>query len=164
MGSEYDPRPGIHRTLDPLAGYQAVVENNTHCRERTWTVMQSSSASDFIEHLRRAASSVGCVVSGGDAPCIEQCGPAELSLLLTDLHEVGYSIVSSRPEGGCVQLGIMKWTRSIPEFFSVRLAQASVNLPKTDGLFLAFLGPDGVGKTTTASLVMENLKPIFADQ
>lgn len=126
---------------------------------------QSSSASDFIEHLRRAATSVGCVVSGEESCLsIEQCGPAELSLLLAELHESGYSIVSSRPNSGQVQLGIMKSTNGIPEFFSVQLERGSVNLPRTDGLFLAFLGPDGVGKTTTINLVAESLKPIFGDQ
>ena len=126
---------------------------------------QLSPASDFVERLRRAATSVGCFVSGEESyPCIEQCGPAELSLLLTYLHESGYSIVSSRPNSGQVQLGIMKSTDGIPEFFSVHLARGSVNLPRTDGLFLVFLGPDGVGKTTTIDLVTQSLKPIFGDQ
>jgi thymidylate kinase len=128
-------------------------------------VMQSTSATDFLEHLRRSASSVGALVSThGDKLSLELCGPAELSLLLSELHEAGYAIVSSRPNGSATELGIMHMTGAIPEFFQVEIGRSSVTFPKTDGLFIAFLGPDGVGKTTTVDRVMARLKPIFCEQ
>jgi thymidylate kinase len=128
-------------------------------------VTPSSTTSEFIEHPRRAASSVGSVVASREGELfLDHCGPAELSLLLTELHDRGYSIVSSRPGKQNAQLGIMRPTDGIPEFFTVNIASSSVKLPKTDGLFLAFLGPDGVGKTTTVDRVMAHLKPIFSEQ
>lgn len=127
--------------------------------------MHSSPATDFIEHLRRSATSVGALVSLCDGkPSLEQCGPAELSLLLSELHEGGYSIVSSRSNGLGMQFGVMRATSGIPVFFHVEFGRSSVTLPKTDGLFIAFLGPDGVGKTTTVDRVMARLKPIFGEQ
>jgi thymidylate kinase len=128
-------------------------------------VIQSSPAADFIEHLRRSATSVGALVSlYNGKPSLEQCGLAELSLLLTELHEAGYSIVSSRPYSTGMRLGVMHVTSGMPEFFHVDFGLSSVTLPKTDGLFIAFLGPDGVGKSTTVDRVMARLKPIFGNQ
>ncbi len=85
-------------------------------------------------------------------------------MLLTELHDSGYSIISSRPHGTGARLGVMRTTAGIPEFFHVEMGRSSVPLPKTDGMFLAFLGPDGVGKTTTVDRVMARLKPIFEEQ
>jgi thymidylate kinase len=128
-------------------------------------VMQTSPAKEFIDHLRRSATSVGAQVSVClGRPTLENCGPAELSVLLTELHDGGYSIVSSRLHGVVIRLGVMRNSNGIPEFFQVELSRSSVRLPKTDGLFLAFLGPDGVGKTTTIDRVMARLKPIFDHQ
>jgi thymidylate kinase len=128
-------------------------------------VIQRSPTEDFIEHLQQAAASVGALVSllNGNAS-LEQCGPVEFSLLLTELHEDGYSIVSSRPHDSGMQLGVMRASGGIPQFFPIELHRSSVRLPKTDGLFIAFLGPDGVGKTTTVDGVTEHLKPIFGEQ
>jgi thymidylate kinase len=124
-----------------------------------------SSPADFIEQFRRSATSVGALVTVNNGrPSLEQCGPAELSLLLSELHEAGYSIVSSRPNGVSMRLGVMRVTTGLPEFFHVDIACSSVSLPATDGLFMAFLGPDGVGKTTTVDRVMARLKPIFSAQ
>jgi len=122
-------------------------------------------SSDFVEQLRRSATSVGALVTlANGKPSLEQCGPAELSLLLSELHEAGYSIVNSRPHDASTNLGVMRNTGRIPEFFNVEMGRSSVNLPTTDGLFIAFLGPDGVGKTTTVDRVMARLKPIFGKQ
>ena len=127
--------------------------------------MMQSTPPDFIEQFRRSATSVGALVAmtnGG--PSLEQCGPAELSLLLSELHEAGYSIVSSRLNGASMRLGVMRVSIGLPDFFHVDIARSSVRLPATDGLFMAFLGPDGVGKTTTVDRVMARLKPIFGEQ
>jgi thymidylate kinase len=127
--------------------------------------MQSSPVKDFIEHLRRSATSVGALVSPNNGTLsLEQCSAAELSMMLAELNEAGYSVVTSRPHGAGMQLGVMCATGGIPEFFRVGISRSSVTLPKTDGLFVAFLGPDGVGKTTTVNRVMALLKPIFDDQ
>jgi thymidylate kinase len=99
-----------------------------------------------------------------DKPSLEQCGPAELSLLLTELHDEGYSIVSSRPHASGLRLGVMRSTGAIPEFFQVEVGPSRISMPTTGGLFVAFLGPDGVGKTTTVDRVMARLKPIFGEQ
>lgn len=121
--------------------------------------------SQFVDQFRRSASAVGALVStAADKPSLEQCGPAELSLLLSELHDAGYAIVSSRPHRTGTRLGVMHSTGAIPQFFHVDLGHTSVTLPDTQGLFIAFLGPDGVGKTTTVDRVMARLKPIFEEQ
>ncbi len=126
--------------------------------------MRSSVAIQFVEQFRRCAENVGALLTNDHRPSLEACGPAELSLLLTELHDSGYSIISSRPTSTGTGLGVMRATGAIPEFFHVEIGRSSVPLPKTDGLFLAFLGPDGVGKTTTVDRVMARLKPIFEEQ
>ena len=126
--------------------------------------MQSLAASQFVEQFSRCAENVGALLTHDETPSLEACGAAELSVLLTELHDRGYSIISSRPHGGALRLGVMHATGGIPEFFHVEIARSSVSLPKTQGLFIAFLGPDGVGKTTTVDRVMARLKPIFEEQ
>jgi len=126
--------------------------------------MQSPAATQFVEQFRRCASSVGALVTEEARPRLEACGPVELSVLLTELHDSGYSIISSRPVLGGTRLGVMHTTAGIPEFFHAEIGHSSVALPKSEGLFLAFLGPDGVGKTTTVDRVMARLKPIFSEQ
>jgi thymidylate kinase len=126
--------------------------------------MQSSAATQFVEHFRRCAGSVGARLTYDERPSLEACGAAELSVLLTELHDTGYSIIGSRPHRTGTRLGVMHATGGIPEFFNVEMGRSSVAFPATEGLFLAFLGPDGVGKTTTVDGVMARLKPIFEEQ
>jgi thymidylate kinase len=128
-------------------------------------VRGSLTAMAFIEHLRRSAVSVGAYVLDHDGTLVlGNCGPAELSLILPGLRKEGYSIVSSRPSKSGTQLGIMQTTSAIPNFLRLTVPESSVPWPVTEGLFLAFLGPDGVGKTTTVDRVMTRLKPIFGEQ
>lgn len=126
--------------------------------------MRSPRVTQFIEDFRRCAADVGALLTHNDRPSLEQCGPAELSVLLTDLHDAGYSIISARPNSTGTRLGVMHSTSGIPEFFNVDIARSSVTLPSTEGLLVAFLGPDGAGKTTTVDRVMARLKPIFEEQ
>ncbi len=127
--------------------------------------MTTDCAADFVELLRMACTPLGGSVSvHGGRPTLQGCGPAELSSLLAHLQEAGYSIVSSRPTSWGTELGVMLKTDGVPEFFRVELGRSSITFPQTDGLLLAFLGPDGVGKTTTVANVMSKLRTVFDDQ
>jgi thymidylate kinase len=128
--------------------------------------MSVSSQGEFLEQVQRSANSVGANlrIESDDKAALENCGAAEFSLLMAELHDAGYAIVSARPSGSDHVLGVMSTQTIIPQFFTFQLAHPSLRISPTEGLFLAFLGPDGVGKTTAVNHVMSTLKPVFDEQ
>jgi thymidylate kinase len=146
-----------------MDGHQDHGKNGADRAERTGPVTRSITG--FFAALQGAAERAGCLVqASGNQFVLQECGAAELSLLISELRQLGYTLVQSRHDRAGTRLGVQAVSESTPTFFEVVMTNSSVRLPQTKGLFLAFLGPDGVGKTTTIVRVMESLKPIFQEQ
>jgi thymidylate kinase len=103
----------------------------------------------------------GCELTPDGTPVVKS--RQEFDLLVRGLREHGYTAISSRRNEGGVTVGLMRTFEEAPQFLSLRIG-SRIPLPETKGLFLVFLGPDGVGKTTTVDQVMASLKPVFTSE
>ena len=119
----------------------------------------------FIEALHGCARQLGSDVRLSDGRLSLSGLPLrDFGLLLSELEALGFMVVSSRQNGDAHLLGVMYTQNACPEFFTITLADLPFRIAGSPGLFLAFLGPDGVGKTTTVDRVMAALSPVFEKQ